>query len=396
MTNTGLVKMRALVWDGSRLDAHDDLELRPPRQGEVVVRVRAAGLCHSDLKPMDGDIEQPLPVILGHEACGVVVARGPGVDLPLGGKAVLSVLRSCGACAPCSAGRPTLCRSSAQGSGTPFSRAGRPVHQFVRLGAFAERTVVSARQVVPVPDDVPDPVAALLGCAVITAYGAVEERARIVPGETALVIGAGGIGLNVVRAARAAGASRVVVADINPAKRDLAKAMGATDFIVVPGPGSNAAAKRTGTVSDSGGAAAAGGTGAGSGPRELVAAVRDLLPGGADAVFECVGTAELLRAGVEALAWGGRAVIVGLPPAGTRMDLEIRALSQDKALLGCRMGSVDPHTAIPRLVERYRAGELGLEHLITEVAPLDEAPRLVEALRRGDLARAVFTIGTDS
>ncbi|MDN3356343.1 alcohol dehydrogenase catalytic domain-containing protein [Actinomadura sp. DC4] len=354
--------MHGLVWDGDALSAVDDLEVREPLAGEVAVEIEAAGLCHSDLKPLDGDIPQALPVVLGHEASGVVVACGPGVDLPPGQRVVLTVLRTCGVCPACRSGRPTLCRRDPGGDTTPFLRHGAPVHQFVRLGAFARRTVVGARQVIPVPDTIPAATAALLGCAAVTAFGAVEERARVTRGESVLVIGAGGIGLSVVQAARAAGAGRIVVADQNPRKEDIALRLGATDFWV------------TGTAA------------------ELAALAGRLSPDGFDAVLECVGRADLLAAAVEALAWGGRAVIVGLPPTGTQVTFGVRSLFHDQTLLGCRMGSVDPHTAIPRLAERYLAGELPLDRLVTKVVPLSEGAELVAALRAGELDRGVFSL----
>jgi Zn-dependent alcohol dehydrogenase len=354
--------LRGLIWDGIDLSVAEDLEVRRPAAGEVAVAVRAAGLCHSDLKPMDADIPQQLPVVLGHEAAGVVTEAGPGVSLRPGDRVVLSVLQPCGKCRACERGQPTACRGAAGGLGTPFSRNGRPVQQFVRLGAFAERTVVRAEQAVPVPDDLPDAVAALLGCAVITGFGAVTERARVGQGDKVLVIGAGGVGLNVVQAARLAGASLVAVVDTNPRKEAIARQLGATDVEIISGAGE-------------------------IGPR-----TRDLAPDGFDAVFECVGRPDLLEAAVAALAWGGRAVIVGLPPAGARMDLEIRALSRDQALLGCRMGGADPHQAIPRLAALYRSGDLAIDPLITKMVPLDEGAALVADLRRGDLDRGVLLV----
>jgi Zn-dependent alcohol dehydrogenase len=355
-------QMQGLVWDGRDLRVHDDLEIRTPGEGEVTVRVAAAGLCHSDLKPLDGDISQPVPVVLGHEAVGVVEERGPDVDVPIGQRVVLSVLRACGKCAACAAKRPTLCREGATGGPTPFSIAGAPVHQFVRLGAFAQRTVVGAQQVIPIPDGFSDASAALLGCAVVTAFGAVEERARVAPGESVLVIGAGGIGLNVVQAARIAGAAQVVVADRNPRKEGIARRLGATHF------------QLTRTAGD------------------VTALAPRLAPGGFDAVFECVGMPDLLAAGVESLAWGGRAVIVGLPPAGTPVTFGVRSLFHDQSLLGCRMGSVDPHTFVPRLAERHLTGELQLDPLVTTVVPLSDGPDLVAALRAGELDRGVFAL----
>jgi Zn-dependent alcohol dehydrogenase len=353
--------LRGLIWDGDALTVAGDLEVRPPAAGEVMVEVRAAGLCHSDLKPMDADIPQELPVILGHEAVGVVTEAGPGAALHPGDRVVLSVLQPCGKCRACERGQPTACRGG-PAFATPFSRGGRPVQQFVRLGAFAERTVVRAEQAIPIPDDIPDAVAALLGCAVITGFGAVTERARVREGDRVLVIGAGGVGLNVVQAARLAGASLVAVVDTNPRKEAIARQLGATDVEIITGAG------------------------------DIGRMTRGLAPAGFDAVFECVGRADLLEAAVGALAWGGNAVIVGLPPAGARMDLEIRALSRDQGLLGCRMGGVDPHREIPRLAGLYRSGELAVDPLITKVVPLEAGPELVADLRRGALDRGVMTL----
>lgn len=354
--------MEALLWTGSRLEVVDDVDVRDPLPGEVTVRIEAAGLCHSDLKGVDGEIEQPVPIVLGHEASGVVVGRGAGVTVALGQRVVLSVLRTCGACAACAAGRPTLCRGAAQVPPPVFSRRGERVHQFVRVGAFARHTVVAQDQVVPVPDGIPDAVAALFGCAVITGFGAVWDRARLRAGETALVLGAGGIGLNVVQAARVAGASRVVVCDVNPRKEAIARELGATDFHLIGGAG------------------------------DIADAVRGQAPDGFDTVFDCVGRPDLLVAGIEALAWGGRAVMVGLPPTGTEVTFGMRELFQDKALLGCRMGGVNPHRFVPDLARRYLDGEIAVDPLITRVVPLSAADELVAALRSGELDRGVFDL----
>jgi Zn-dependent alcohol dehydrogenase len=352
--------MRGLVWDGSALDLVDDLRVRPPGQGEVTVGITTAGLCHSDLKPMDGDIPQQLPVILGHEAVGRIVETGPGTTLRVGQRVVLSVFRACGVCAACRAGRRIACRRTAHPARSPFSREGVTVQQFVRTGAFAERTVVAESQAIPIPDELPDAEAAMLGCATVTAFGAVEQRARVQPGETVLVVGAGGVGLNVVLAARAAGAARIIVCDRNPRKRDIALLCGATDFAVTP-----AAVDVTETCLGA-------------------------LSEGVDTAFECVGRADLLTAAVESLAWGGRAVIVGLPPTGTDVSLPIRSLFHDKSLLGCRMGSIDPQEALPLLARRALAGEFSLAPLVTRIAPLTEADQLVTDLRKGNLERGFF------
>ncbi|MFS8198371.1 zinc-binding dehydrogenase [Streptomyces sp. CWNU-52B] len=354
--------MDAVVWTGTSLEHAQDVRVRSPDAGEVTVRIDAAGLCHSDVKALDGHIDQPVPVVLGHEACGVVVDRGPGVTVPVGQKVVLSTLRSCGTCRACLAGAPTCCRDGQPASRPAFVRHGQPVEQFARVGAFARHTVVHERQVVPVPDTLPDIICALLGCAVLTGFGAVWKRAGLREGESALVVGAGGIGLNAVHAASLAGASRVLVVDRNPRKEALARRLGATDF------------QQVDTAAD------------------VVRAAQDLQPRGFDAVLECVGRPELLTAAVEVLAWGGRAVIVGLPPARTPLTFGMRELFQDKSLLGCRMGSVDPHRFIPDLAQRYLAGELLLDPLVSAVAPLHQVGDLIGELRSGRLDRGVLDL----
>jgi Zn-dependent alcohol dehydrogenase len=361
--------MRGLIWDGTTLTEAGDLDLIAPGPGQIAVEIQAAGLCHSDMKPIDGEMAQPVPAVLGHEAVGVVRSRGAGVTVEVGQRVVLSVLQTCGTCAACLAGRPTLCTGPKDDAGiaeddpSPFRRDGRVVERFRRLGAFAEQTVVRERQAVPISDDIPDTAAALLGCAVVTAFGAVEERARVEAGESVLVVGAGGLGLNVVQAARLAGAKQITVIDRNPRKAEISAQLGATDFAV-----------------------------AGS-DEDVVRESLALRRAGYDAVFECVGTPGLLNAAVRSTAWGGRTVMVGVPPYGHDLRLDSHSLFHDKALLGCRMGGVDPHVMIPSLVQRYRRGELLLEQLVTAVRPLAEANEMIADLRAGKLDRGVFDIG---
>jgi Zn-dependent alcohol dehydrogenase len=360
--------MRGLVWDGTSLTEQHDLELIDPGPGQVAVDVSVAGLCHSDIKPMDGEMAQDLPAVLGHEAVGVVSATGPGTTLAVGQRVVLSVLQTCGECEACRAGRPTLCPGPRDATGTPtddpspFRRDGEVVQRFRRLGAFAERTVVRERQAIAIDGSIPDDEAALLGCAVVTAFGAVEERARVARDESVLVIGAGGLGLNVVQAARLAGAGQVAVVDRNPRKADIATVMGATDFAVV-GEGEDTAD-----------------------------VARRMRPGGFDVVFECVGTTRLLDAAARSMAWGGRTVMVGVPAYGVRFDLDSHALFFDQTLIGCRMGGVDPHRAIPAFVERYERGELNLKPMISKVVPLSRGAELVADLRAGSLDRGLFDV----
>lgn len=360
--------MRGLIWDGTNLAEHTDLEITAPGPGQITVDISVAGLCHSDLKPIDGDMAQPVPAVLGHEAVGVVTDRGENTTIEIGQRVVLSVLQSCGECSACRRGRPTLCAGPGMTNGrpaegpSPFRRSGHVVERFRRIGAFAERTVVEERQAIPIGSDIPDAEAALLGCAVITAFGAVEQRAEITDGESVLVIGAGGIGLNAVQAAHLAGASRVVVADTNPRKELIARAMGASAFLHV---GSN---------------------------HDVSEEARRMQPTGFDAVFECVGSAPLIDAAVRATAWGGRTVMIGVPAYGVRFDLDAHALFHDQSLIGCRMGGLDPHSAIPDLVRRYERGELKLESLISRVVPMSDAGELISEFRAGKLDRGLFDV----
>lgn len=349
--------MRAALWTGEVLEVHDDLEVRSPGDDEVVVEIAAAGLCHSDLNPMTGSYAQPVPAVLGHEAVGRVIDGGPEL---LGRRVVLTPIVSCGSCRRCRAGSPTTCTTPPPTRPPAFSRGGATVHQFVNLGAFAERTVVLASQVVAIPDGLPDAEAALLGCAVVTGVGAVE-RAGVVAGETILVTGAGGIGLNAVQGARLAGAGRIVVADHNPAKEAIARRLGATDFVLVGGEGLAVA---------------------------LVGAEVDPI----DAAIECTGNVGVLEASIEVLARGGRVVIVGLPGADAAMSVPVRSLFHDKAILGSRMGSVDPHVAIPRLAASAAVGDLHLGPLITSTVPLEGINGLVDDLEHGRLDRGILLL----
>lgn len=357
--------MKAIVWDDGGLSVVDDLEHRAPAAGEVVVAVHAAGLCHSDLNPMTGAFAQATPAVLGHEASGRVIDAGPGGEALVGQRVVLTPLQPCGRCPACRAGRTSSCTSEPPADRGAFSRAGAPVHQFVRLGAWAERTVVSTSQVIPIPEELPAASAALLGCAVVTGVGAVRARAQVRPGETVVVTGAGGIGLCAVQGARLAGAGRVIVVDRNPAKRAISEQLGATDVVT------------TASLED------------------LDEALGDLAPGGIDALIECTGVPGVLEIGVARLARGGRAVIVGLPGPEARIAVSPRALYQDKAILGCRMGSVDPHTAIPELAADAVAGRLLLDPLVTKVTEPDGIHGLLSDLEGGRLDRGVMRFGTD-
>lgn len=348
--------MRAVVFDGTRAEVVDDLTVRDPGPGEVGVAVAAAGLCHSDLSVVDGTIPFPVPVVLGHEGAGVVEAVGAGVThVAPGDHVALSTLANCGTCAECDRGRPTMCRQAIGRPGRPFTRGGRPVYQFASNSAFAEHTVVKAVQAVRIPEDIPLTSAALIGCGVLTGVGAVLNRARVRPGDGVLVIGAGGIGLNVLQGARIAGATRIVAVDANPAKEKTARLFGATHFLT--------------STRD----------------------VRDVLPTGADHAFECVGRVELIREAIDLLDRHGQAILLGVPPATAEASFLVSSLYLDKSVLGCRYGTSRPQHDIPRYTALYRTGHLLLDELVTHTCPVDDFPEACEAARQGRVARAVLT-----
>ncbi|MGH9275204.1 MAG: alcohol dehydrogenase catalytic domain-containing protein, partial [Acidimicrobiales bacterium] len=223
--------MRGLVWTGE-LEVRDDVEVRGPRPHEVVVRIVNAGLCHSDVSVLDGTIPFPTPVVLGHEGAGVVEEVGDAVrKVQVGDHVVLTTLGSCGLCDACDRGQPTHCRDTMGKLNRPFTVGGEKAFQFANAGVFTERTVVAESQAVVIPKEVPLSTACLIGCAVVTGAGAVLNRAKVQPGETVAVIGAGGIGQSVIQAARLSAAGRIVVIDANPGKEGIARQFGATDFL---------------------------------------------------------------------------------------------------------------------------------------------------------------------
>ncbi|MGW2558273.1 Zn-dependent alcohol dehydrogenase [Streptomyces sp. NPDC001514] len=348
--------MRGVVFDGERVEVADDLEIRDPGPGEVLVAVAAAGLCHSDLSVIDGTIPFPAPVVLGHEGAGVVEAVGAGVGHVAPGDHVsLSTLANCGACAACDRGRPTMCRKAIGMPGQPFSRAGRPLYQFASNSAFAERTVVKAVQAVRIPDGIPLTSAALIGCGVLTGVGAVLNRAKVGLGDTVVVIGTGGIGLNVLQGARLAGALTIVAVDTNPAKEETARLFGATHFLT------------------------------------SVDGVREILPDGAQHVFECVGHTGLVRQAIDLLDRHGQAVLLGMPAPTAEATFLPASMFLDKSVLGCRYGSSRPQHDIALYARLYQEGRLMLDELVTETYPVEDFAKAADDAEHGRVARGVLT-----
>jgi Zn-dependent alcohol dehydrogenase len=268
--------MKGIVWDGTTAAVNNNIEVRDLRPGEVRVRIEAAGLCHSDVSVLDGTIMFPTPVVLGHEGAGVVTQVSPDVThLKVGDHVVLSTLGNCGHCGPCDRGKPTFCRTSLGKLGRPFTVDGDPAFQFANTSVFVDETVVKATSAVAIDDDVPFSSACLIGCGVLTGVGAAFNRAKVSHGESVVVIGVGGIGLNAIQGAALCDGLPIIAVDTNPAKEAAALQFGATHFICS------------------------------SPDTDLVAAVKEICPNGVDHVFECVGSIALIKAATDMLDWGG-------------------------------------------------------------------------------------------
>jgi S-(hydroxymethyl)glutathione dehydrogenase / alcohol dehydrogenase len=361
------VRMQAAVlWKPGTPVEILEVDLAPPREGEVLVKVAACGVCASDLHVVDGDLPEPLPLVLGHEASGVVVEAGPGVKgLEEGDHVVLALVPSCGRCETCLAGRPNFCELSAQMGATGtladgtsrLSLDGTQLHHFNAVSSFAEYAVVPESAAIAIRRDVPLDVTALVSCAVLTGYGAVFNTAGVEEGASVAVWGCGGVGLNVVQAARLAGARQIVAVDARPEKLDTAKRLGATD-VVEAGPDG-----------------------------DTVAAVRELSGGGVDYAFEAIGRERTVREAWDAARPGGTTVVLGLMPKGDLLTIDPWHFIYEKTLKGCFLGSARVSTDIPRIVDRYHAGELELDELVSHRITLAELSGAFDRLRAGEAVR---------
>jgi S-(hydroxymethyl)glutathione dehydrogenase/alcohol dehydrogenase len=362
----GAVKTRAAVlWKPGEAVEILEVELAPPRKGEVLVRIAACGVCASDLHVVDGDLPEPLPLVLGHEAAGVVVETGPGVErLAPGDHVVLALIPSCGSCRACRSGRQRFCELSGRMAATGtladgtsrLSLDGTRLHHFNSVSAFAEYAVVPESAAVPIRRDVPLEAAALCGCAVITGFGAVVNTARVPAGARVAVWGCGGVGLNCVQAARLAGAVVIVAVDVSADKLEAAERLGATVLVD---------ARR----------------------QDPVEAVREATRGGADYVFEAIGREEAIQQAWGAAASGGSVVVVGMMPKGDLLTIDPWWFVYEKNLLGCCLGSARIGVDIPRLLELYVAGRLALDELVSHRLPLEELPDAFNRLRAGEALR---------
>jgi S-(hydroxymethyl)glutathione dehydrogenase/alcohol dehydrogenase len=362
--------MRAVVLEQpGQATRVEDLVLGEPRAGEVLVRIAASGVCHSDLHVRDAEWERPGPIVLGHEGAGFVEAVGPGVTTPrLGDLVALSWYYPCLRCASCQAGRQWLCSDSRAldhrlpDGTTRLSRPdGTEVMSYLAIGTFAERTVVAADAAIPMPAGVSPEVAALIGCAVTTGVGAVLKTAQVEAGSSVAVIGLGGVGLSVIMGAVLAGAGRIVAMDRVAAKLERARDLGATDVVLA------------------------------AEPEPTLAAIRAATGGGPDYAFEAIGLAATIELSIACLRPGGTAVLVGLTRFGARASFEaFPFVDGSRRILGSNYGFAVAATDFPRYAELHLAGRLPIDRLIDARIGIDDVENAFDRMRHGEGVRSVI------
>ena len=356
--------VRAAVFTGLGEPPHiGEVVLPDPGPGQVRVRLAAAGVCHSDLSLSNGTLPQPLPAVLGHEGAGTVEATGPDVDgVSPGQQVILNWAPPCRSCWFCEHGEPYLCERSSAAAQRPYAALpdGTPAYAGLGTGAFAEATIVPAHALVPLPEGVDIGAAALLGCAVLTGWGAVTNSARVHPGESVAVVGLGGVGLATLQGARLAGADPVIAIDVSDAKEELARGLGATHF------------------------ATAG--------RSLGAEVRELTGGrGVDHAFEAAGSSAAIRSAWSATRRGGTTTVVGVGAKDDPVSFSALELFHfARTLRGCVYGSADPERDIPVLTRHIRDGGIDLATMVTDEIGLDDLPAAFERLREGKGGRSLI------
>jgi S-(hydroxymethyl)glutathione dehydrogenase/alcohol dehydrogenase len=347
----------------------ESITVDPPQAGEVMVKISACGVCHSDLSATNGYFPIELPMILGHEAAGVIVAVGSGVrDFAPSDHIVSSFLYMCGECRYCRAGRPVLCvdqgkalKTLPDGSSRTRDAQGRPLNIFCGCGVMAEYATLSVHNVVKIASDVPLDRAALVGCAVTTGVGAVFNTARVRPGSSVLVIGCGGVGLNVIQGAVIAGAASIVALDSVQGKLELARRFGATETVLAT-------------------------------DEDWIRPLKRRTSGGPDYAFECVGGGELAGLAYRAVGRGGVAVVVGVSkPEEVTSVRTISLPFEEKTLTGSYFGSCVPQVDFPRILALYAAGRLKLDELITRRYTIEDAPAAFADLAASKNARGLIT-----
>jgi alcohol dehydrogenase len=350
--------------------AIEEVELDDPGHGEVLVRIGAAGLCHSDLSVIDGNRPRPTPMVLGHEAAGVVEKLGPGVeDLKLGDHVVMVFVPSCGHCLPCAEGRPALCEpgAAANGAGTLLSgerrlrRNGTHVHHHLGVSAFADHATVSRRSLVKIDKELPLDEAALFGCAVLTGVGAVINTARVSAGTSVAVVGLGGVGLSSLLGAVAVGARRIVAVDLSDDKLGLARQLGATDTFNPGNP-------------------------------DAIAEIKAATGGGVEFAFEMAGSVRAMDVAYKITRRGGTTITAGLPPPDHTFALpQVNLVAEERTVKGSYIGTCVPTRDLPRYIELYRRGRLPVDRLMSGRLKLEEINLGFDRLHEGKAVRQVVT-----
>jgi S-(hydroxymethyl)glutathione dehydrogenase/alcohol dehydrogenase len=345
----------------------ETLDLDDPKEGEVLVRLVSAGVCHSDYHVMKGEWKSPLPMVLGHEAAGVVEKVGPGVNMSKPGDHVILNFRpNCGWCRYCTVGRPVLCNGADTARWTLFDgtvrlhKGNQDIYHFARTASFAEYVVVPQSGAVPVRDDMPLDKACLVGCSVMTGVGSVINTAKVVPGSSVMVIGCGGVGLNVIQGAVLAGAGRIIAVDVLENKLAYAQQFGATDIIDAS-------------------------------HGDTVARVRDLTDGGVDYAFEAIGNSRTILQAYESTRPGGVTTVVGMAPEDDEVSINALSLPRtEKVIMGSWYGSARPWVDLPKMVDLYLSGKIQVDSLISRTYPLDEINTAYDALGKGEVARSIL------
>ncbi|MEE3287915.1 MAG: Zn-dependent alcohol dehydrogenase [Pseudomonadota bacterium] len=358
----------AVLYEPNKPMAVETIDLDEPREGEVLVRIAAAGVCYSDYHIMIGEWSHPLPVVLGHEGAGVVERVGPGVTrLAPGQTVILNFRANCGTCHYCVIGRPVLCdgvdapRNTMFDGSSRLSKDGQTIHHMARTSCFAEYAVVPESGAVPVRADMPLDKGCLVGCAVMTGVGSVVNTARIEAGSSVAVIGCGGVGLNAVQGAVLAGSGQIIAVDLLDNKLEYAREFGATDLV-------------NGSSDDA------------------VKQVLKLTGRGVDYAFEAIGNAQTIHQAYHMLAPGGTAVVVGMAPEND--EVSINALSfprTEKAIVGSWYGGARPWVDLPKITDLYLSGKLKIDPLISRTYSLDDINIAYDALAAGEVARSIIS-----
>jgi Zn-dependent alcohol dehydrogenase len=366
--------VRAIVFNGKTAEIRNDVEVRDPGPNEVLVRVVAAGVCHSDISVVNGVIPWPAPSVMGHEGAGIVEKVGSQVTRTKpGDHIVIGTVANCGICDRCNAGHPTWCKQSIGNRTEPFTVGGVVGGNFAATSSFAELTIIKEVQAVPIDKEVPLTSACLIACGVVTGVGSVFNRANVQPGDHTAVFGAGGVGLSVIQALRIKAAATIIAVDTLASKRDLAMKLGATHFIDAS-------------------------------KGDAVDQIRELVPwsaeqaegpfmgGGVNWSFECVGHPAVTDSAVRSLDWGGICVQVGVPAPGVTYAVPITHLTQvDRGIIGSRAGGVRAQKDIPVIVDMYKKGLLDLDSMVSKTYPMEDFFEVVEDMHQGKLARGVLT-----